>query len=87
MRFTSCIPALDMLTMPLVSLSKPVGPFNEKVALMRNLIELNPALGGIHYLIFFFNEHLTLKRIAKIPKSLCTGRNPRNFEQNLYQIL
>ncbi len=26
MRLTSCIPALDMLTMPLVSLSKPVGP-------------------------------------------------------------
>ncbi len=26
MRFTSCIPALDMLKMPLVSLSKPVGP-------------------------------------------------------------
>ncbi len=26
MRFTSCIPALDMLTSPLVSLSKPVGP-------------------------------------------------------------
>lgn len=29
MRLTSCLPALDMLTLPLVSLSKPVGPFNE----------------------------------------------------------
>ncbi len=31
MRFTSCIPALDMLTVPLDPLSKPVGPiiFNE----------------------------------------------------------
>ena len=29
MRLTSCSPALGMLTFQLVSLSKPVGPFNE----------------------------------------------------------
>ena len=42
MRFTSCLPALDMLTLPLVSLSKPVGPFNELGTPWRTANELNP---------------------------------------------
>gem|GEM_PF-5250709 len=47
MRLTSCSPALDMLTFQLVSLSKPVGPFNEIGTPGRTVIELNPADGGI----------------------------------------
>ena len=42
MRFTSYSPALDMLTLPLVSLSKPGGPFNLR-CISRRLI--------------FFKEH------------------------------
>lgn len=36
MRFTSCNPALDMLTLPLVSLSKPVGPSEIDTVLCQN---------------------------------------------------
>ena len=55
MRFTSYIQALDMLTSPLVSLSKPVGPFNEIGTLKRTVIELNHAKGVIllNSMIFF----------------------------------
>lgn len=49
MRLTSCSPALGMLTFQLVSLSKPVGPFNEIGTPGRTVIELNPANGGIFY--------------------------------------
>jgi len=58
MSFTSYIPALDMLTSPLVSLSKPVGPFNELGMQLRTVSELNPAKAGSHSLIFFINERL-----------------------------
>ena len=61
MRLTSYIPALDMLTSPLVSLSKPVGPFNEIGTFKRTVIELNPALAGSHSLIFFINERFLHK--------------------------
>jgi len=42
MSFTSCSPALDMLTLPLVLLSKPVGPINELGKSWRTVNELNP---------------------------------------------
>lgn len=68
MSFTSYIPALDMLTSPLVSLSKPVGPFNELGMQLRTANELNHAFGGNLILsMIFFKEHLS-KRIAKLAK-------------------
>ena len=55
MRLTSCIPALDMLTFQLVSLSKPVGPFNglEK-RVFRKRIESRQ---GREILPFFFSKN------------------------------
>ena len=67
MRLTSCIPALDMLTLPLVSLSKPVGPFNELGTPWRAVSELNHAKGGNPNLsMIFFKEQLSL-RVNTIP--------------------
>jgi len=68
MRFTSYIPALDMLTSPLVSLSKPVGPFNELGTQLLTASELNPAFGGNLILSMIFFKEQLLKRIAKLAK-------------------
>ena len=69
MRLTSCSPALDMLTLPLVSLSKPVGPFNELGTPWRTVNELNPDStqwsSGSNLSMIFFKEHL-FKRTAKL---------------------
>lgn len=54
MRFTSCIPALGMLTFQLVSLSKPVGPFNEIGTPWRTVIEPVCRQAGIFYSHDFF---------------------------------
>ena len=56
MRLTSYFSALDMLTLPLVSLSKPVGPVMSWVSLL-TLIVLRPELvSGPHATHFIFKE-------------------------------
>ena len=84
MRFTSCISALDMLTLPLVSLSKPVGPVMRLQILdLRNRITPRTRFRAIlsH---FFFKERVLnsfqemfnfmLGTIWAFPSLKCSGR-------------
>ena len=57
-----------MLTSPLVSLSKPIGPFNELGVQLRTVSELNPAFGGNLILSMIFFKEQLLKRFAKLAK-------------------
>ncbi len=60
MRLTSCIPALGMLTSPLVSLSKPVGPIIQRTNMAFLFIKKGRAIGCTRYL------PLSLTRAAKL---------------------
>lgn len=59
MILTSCTPALDMLTMPLVSLSKPVGPIIRKFLSFPHFVYAQHKLWleSVEYLLIFFSKN------------------------------
>ncbi len=71
MILTSYIPALDMLTLPLVSLSKPVGPINKRTSVSKTVCKLKK--------IPDFSVKTTLR-------NLLPSLNPCTLEQNLYHF-
>ena len=83
MRLTSYIPALDMLTLPLVSLSKPVGPFNELGTLKRTVNELNHAKGVISLPYLYINERFLLNPALAGSYSLIFFINERFLQKGL----
>lgn len=63
MRFTSCNPALGVLTIPFISLSKPVDP----VGILLTICELQ-----IYGLKFYLCNTINLKKHSKVAYEVCT---------------
>lgn len=66
MILTSCTPALDMLTMPLVSLSKPVGPvMRQQISDLRSRITSRIHFGTLFLITFSKNYFVILGEVQR----------------------